>query len=54
MTRRGWHWAGHRAAIWAGALLLVLIYLAVVTHGSTARPDWGLGAWNAAKLEAVR
>ena len=50
MTRRGWHWAGHRAAIWAGALLLVLIYLAVVTHGFTA-PDW-LG--DAAKLEAIR
>ena len=51
MTRRGWRWAGHRAAIWAGALLLVLIYLAVVTHGFTARPDW-LG--DAAKLEAIR
>lgn len=36
------------------ALVLVVIYLAVVTHGFTARPDWGLGAWNAAKLEAVR
>lgn len=53
MTRRGWHWAGHRAAIWAGALVLVAIYLAIVTDGFTARPGW-LDAWNAAKMEAVR
>lgn len=53
MTRRGWHWAGHRAAMWAGALVLVVVYLAIVTHGFTARSDW-LGAWSAAKLEAIR
>lgn len=35
------------------ALVLVVIYLAVATNGFTARPDW-LGAWNAAKLEAIR
>lgn len=53
MIRRGAKWAGHRAAIWAGALALVLVYLAIVTHGFTDRPDW-LDAWQIAKLEAMR
>ena len=53
MSRHGWRWAGHRGLVWLGALLIALAYLAIVTNGFTARPDW-MGAWNAAKLEAIR
>ena len=41
------------ALTYAAPLLIALAYLAIVTNGFTARPDW-LGAWNAAKMEAVR